>query len=73
MARPVGVVVSIASVSDRKATPRAFRSSKKADEVTQRPAQTVELPDRERVALHKSLEAPGQFRPLDVRPGCLCR
>ena len=29
MARPVGVVVSMASVSDRKATPRTFRSSRR--------------------------------------------
>jgi hypothetical protein len=39
--------------------------------VTQRPTQSVEFPDRERVALRKSLEAQGQLRPLDVRPGCL--
>lgn len=36
-----------------------------------RAAQPVELPDGERVALVERLEAPCQFRPLDVRPGRL--
>jgi len=45
----------MASVSDWNATPCAFRSSSKAMEVTQRPAQPVELPDRQHTTGLKSL------------------
>ena len=42
-----------------------FQIVQQAGQVTQRPAQPVELPDGERIAFRESLEAPRQFGPLD--------
>ncbi len=48
--------------------PPRFQIVQQADQVPQRPPQPVELPDDERVAFIKRLEAFGQLGALDVRP-----
>src|ERR1019366_3814550 len=66
MARPVGVSVSIASVSDPELDALLFEAVQHMDEVAQAAAQTVELPHNQCVAGLQLLQATGEGRAFDV-------
>jgi len=66
MARPVGVSVSMASVSDWESYALRFQIIQQDVKVTRRPAQPVKLPDRQHVTSLEGLKAFFQRWPLGV-------
>ena len=64
---PPAVVVSIASVSERRPMPRSPEILDGLDQLLERAGQPIELPDHQRVALAHVLE-----RGLECRPLALC-
>ena len=67
MSRPPGVVVSMLSVSERRPTLRRSRSAHGLDQVRKRPAETVELPDDQHVALPNVGQRIGKASTLGFR------
>jgi hypothetical protein len=70
MNRPLGVVVSIASVIDLSAMPRRFKIISDFDEMSQRPCQPVKPPNHQHIALPCLVECLGQFRSICPAPSC---
>ena len=66
---PCGVVVSICSVSERKAMPRFLRSVTVVEEMRQRSAEPVQLPDDQAVAGSDESQRLGQAGTIAAAAG----